>query len=167
MTKNDWGFINNLEDPNLEEKFNQLTKKYVEKAFDKNPGEISYRKLYLLQDKMLQDNWMAKLTLSETNPDKQLMARFKTAFYLLDNTGMVDDYYSIFGRTEEQEKKFYTLLATIMKKQMDNNKTKDNALPSLLAKVTNAICGKHFVSRLLNKNIHKGENNYGEKYDER
>ena len=29
MTKEDWSFINNLEDPNLEKKFNDLTKKYL------------------------------------------------------------------------------------------------------------------------------------------
>lgn len=155
INKDDWNFIFDESNPEFESDFNSLLKRYLDRASNTITSNEAWKKYDYLKKISTSDTWIADMNISEKDPQKEKSLRYYSFFALLNNIGMMDDYFNFFGKSQEQEIKFLKFYAKMLKAQKERKaiKEKKQTLPKLLTKLTGAVSGFRFISKIRERSI--------------
>ena len=142
ISKEDWNFIFENENQNLEKDFRDLIDKYRIKALNKSGMSIIEKtRLHLLCNAIREKNWIAESYIEgRTDRDKH-RKRIIYGMAALDEIGMLDDLYQYYGNSEEVKAIFLDKFTQLYKIQWDRI---DNSLGKrLIQKITHTLQPKN------------------------
>ena len=166
IKKEDWKFIRENNEPDYEQKFKALMMKYMNNASNTINDISQWRKYEYLKSISNSDTWIADITLTEKDPKKVDYARYLTFYNLLDNIGMMEDYFKFFGKSKDEEKIFALFYLKMLSAQTERKKQneRNGIFSNLINKLTGAVAPGKFVSKIkkiMLKEQEKGDNENG------
>ena len=180
ITRSDWDFIQNQEDPAFVSKFEGLLKRYIDNAWNDPDTFTDRRAVGYIKEWSAQSNWLCKMRLDDlkvfTRKNGVDKTRFETFIYHANAIGMLYDYQRFFGDTPESQKQFFYAYLQMLnqhkrgyeaEKAAQMKSAKSSPYGEAAASLTGAKAKKGFVSGILDKfrkkdKGDKGDQDYGE-----
>ncbi len=190
ISKDDWEFMKDLEDPNYEDKYENLIKSYATQAYNDEANFPNRYGVTFIYNLCQSPNWLCKIRLplsaSLTNDkDKYELNKLQSVLAHLEAIGMTDDLHRYFGNNREAHEMLIKGYFKLLKKhkrgfeeeekaaqsEREARKAKAKAgfskLGQKISALTNAFVGNAFVSDIGDNREKqdlddKGDQDYGE-----
>ena len=175
ITRSDWDFIQNQEDPAFVSKFEGLLKSYIDNAWNDPDTFTDRRAVGYIKEWSAQSNWLCKMRLDDlkvfTRKNGVDKTRFETFIYHANAIGMLYDYQRFFGDTPESQKQFFYAYLQMLnqhkrgyeaEKAAQMKSAKSSPYGEAAASLTGARAKKGFVSGILDKFRNKGKEDKGD-----
>ena len=175
VKKEEWDFFTNPDSPDFVKKFEDLFETYMNNAFTNIDSLPEKGDIKFFREVTRPKNWLAKLPLPPFTylKGKPEEARYGGFVNIALQINFLQDYWSIFGRSEQADRRFVQGYVNLLKahqkgleeeRKATADRIKGSAFGKALSSLTGAVTGKRFIfgGQREQESKEKGDKDHGD-----